>query len=152
MSTASKIQGTARSLDGMARGVSLQVGMVVRDLDALTPFYRDGLGLVHVRDAVLPHGVQRRFACGGGIFKILQPKEAPTGSNPPGHKDSATGLRWFSFNVSGIEQVIERCVALGGRVVQPLAIWGSTMVAIVEDPEESCWIELSEWTSDDRSA
>jgi predicted enzyme related to lactoylglutathione lyase len=121
----------------------------VRDLDAVTPFYRDGLGLVHVRDAVLPHGTQRRFACGGGVLKLLQPKQAPTGSNPPGHKDSATGLRWFTLRVSGIEQVIERCVALGGRVVQPLADWGTAMIVLVEDPAGSCWIELAERKPDE---
>jgi predicted enzyme related to lactoylglutathione lyase len=128
----------------MAPGVSLQVGMVVRDLDAVTPFYRDGLGLEHIRDAVLPHGTQRRFLCGGGIFKLLQPKEPPTASNPPGHKDTATGLRWFSYNVTAIEEVVERCVAHGGRVVQPLADWSGTKVVLVEDPEGGCWIELIE--------
>jgi catechol 2,3-dioxygenase-like lactoylglutathione lyase family enzyme len=136
------------SIDGKAPGVSLEVGLVVRDLDEVTPFYRDGLGLVHVRDVALPHGTQRRFACGGGVFKLLQPKVAPTGSNPPGHKDTATGLRWFSIRVSGIEQVIDRCLALGGRVVQPLGDWGTHMIVLVEDPAGSCWIELSEPKSD----
>jgi predicted enzyme related to lactoylglutathione lyase len=148
MSSVSEMPAASTPVDGKAPGVSLEVGMVVRDLDAVTPFYRDGLGLTHVRDVALPHGTQRRFACGGGVFKLLQPKEAPTDSNPPGHKDSATGLRWFTFRVSGIEQVVERCVALGGRVVQPLADWGIAMIVLVEDPVGSCWIELSEMKSD----
>src|SRR5207237_8852156 len=56
----------------------LEVGIVVRDLEATTSFYRDGLGLPHVADLPLPLGLQRRFACGDGIVKLIQLKEQPT--------------------------------------------------------------------------
>src|SRR5207247_2166484 len=78
----------------VATAASLEVGIVVRDLDATTPFYRDALGLRHVADLPLPLGLQRRFACGGGIVKLMQLDEAPITSNPPGGiTGGSTGLR-----------------------------------------------------------
>ena len=124
---------------------SLEVGIVVRNLEATTRFYRDGLGLRHVADLPLPLGLQRRFACGGGILKLMQLSEAPTMANPPGGlRGGSTGLRWFSFRVSGIEKVIERCLAAGGSVASPLETWRDLKVVVLEDPEGSCWVELTE--------
>jgi predicted enzyme related to lactoylglutathione lyase len=146
MSSVSETQDPSPSpgADGKLPGVSLEVGIVVRDLESVTPFYRDGLGLVHLTDREIPPGIQRRFQCGGGILKMLQPKEPPTGSNPNDGFDNTTGLRWFTLSVKDIEQVIERCVTLGGRVVHPLTNWKGTKVVMVEDPAGSCWIELFE--------
>jgi predicted enzyme related to lactoylglutathione lyase len=124
---------------------SLEIGIVVRDLETATPFYRDGLGLRHVADVPLSMGLQRRFACGGGIVKLLQPTEAPARSNPPGGlTGGCTGLRWFSFKVNAIETVIERSLAVGGTVVWPLEQWRDLKVVVLEDPLGSCWVELSE--------
>jgi catechol 2,3-dioxygenase-like lactoylglutathione lyase family enzyme len=129
-----------------AAAASLEVGIVVHDLEAATPFYRDGLGLRHVADLPLPVGLQRRFACGGGIVKLMQLNEPPTRSNPPGGiMGGTTGLRWFSFRVSGIERVIERCLAVGGTVASPLVEWQPGMkVVVLQDSAGSCWVELSE--------
>jgi catechol 2,3-dioxygenase-like lactoylglutathione lyase family enzyme len=131
---------------------SLEVGIVVRDLEATTSFYGDALGLKHVADLPLPLGLQRRFACGGGIVKLMQLDTAPTTSNPPGGiTGGSTGLRWFTFKVTNIEEVVDRCLAAGGRVASPLVEWQpGRKVVVVEDPEGSCWIELSERTDDRR--
>ena len=128
------------------QATSLQVGVVVRDLEETTPFYRDGLGLAHEADLPLPFGIQRRFACGHGVVKLLQPTEPPTMSNPPGGiKGGTIGLRWFSVRVTGIEEVVRRCVATGGVVVAPVEEWQPGLkVAMLEDPEHSCWIEVFE--------
>jgi predicted enzyme related to lactoylglutathione lyase len=134
--------------DGKLPGVSLEVGIVVRDLDLVTPFYRDGIGLVHIADREIPPGTQRRFQCGGGVFKILQPNEPPTGSNPNDGFDNTTGLRWFTVAVKEIEQVVARCEAHGGRVVYPLTDWKGIKVVMVEDPVGSCWVELIERGAD----
>jgi catechol 2,3-dioxygenase-like lactoylglutathione lyase family enzyme len=131
---------------------TLQVGIVVSDLEATTRFYRDGLGLPVVADNPTPIGVMRFFSCGGdGTVKLLQPAEAPAGSNPPGGiLGGSTGLRWFTVRVTGIEDVVLRCEATGGRVVRPVEEWRpGAKIAIVEDPEGSCWVEVAEQAKDD---
>jgi predicted enzyme related to lactoylglutathione lyase len=122
----------------------LEVGIVVADLEAVTPFYRDGLGLTHVTDLELPFGVQRRFAWGDGIVKLVQFHQPPTTSNPPGGLlGGATGLRYFSLNVDDIDQVLARCEQAGGKVAYPMEEYQPGLkVMVVEDRDENCWVEV----------
>jgi predicted enzyme related to lactoylglutathione lyase len=122
-----------------------QIGIVVRDLEATTPFYRDGLGLPYLEDFDGPSGYMRRFRLGSGaILKLMVLPEPPTETNQPeGMFGGITGLRWLTIGVDDIEQVIERCEALGGRVPRPLVEWSpGHFCAVVEDPEGSCWVEI----------
>jgi predicted enzyme related to lactoylglutathione lyase len=132
--------------ESTALGGNLEVGIVVRDLEAVTPFYRDGLGLPHVVDLPLGFGLMRRFACGDGIVKIVQLDDAPHTSNPPdGVLGGCTGARWFSVRVDDIEEALTRCEAAGARVVQPIQEWrNGSKLLIVEDPEGNCWVEVLE--------
>jgi predicted enzyme related to lactoylglutathione lyase len=124
-----------------------EVGIVVRDVDAVTEFYRDGLGLPHVADLPIPIGLQRRFAYQDSIIKLLQLEDEPTTSNPPGGvTGGATGLRWLTLQLADLEGVLERCEAAGGKVVMPIQQWeGGSKFMILEDPEGSCWIEIGEF-------
>jgi predicted enzyme related to lactoylglutathione lyase len=117
----------------------------VRDLEATTPFYRDGLGLQHVIDLELPFGVMRRFACGDGVVKLVQLNEPLEGANPPGGLMGGTaGLRWFTVTVENIEEAFERCLATGGHVVDPIhEWWPGAKIAVLEDPERNCWVEIA---------
>jgi predicted enzyme related to lactoylglutathione lyase len=133
--------------DTPARGATLQVGIVVRDIEAMTLFYRDGLGLAHVDDLSPAIGQMRFFACGGdGLVKLLQLADPPTTSNPPGGiYGSSTGMRWFTVRVPDIEGVLRRCEALGAKVVRPIEEWTpGSKVMILEDPEGNCWVEVAE--------
>jgi predicted enzyme related to lactoylglutathione lyase len=123
---------------------NLEVGVVVRDLESTTPFYRDGLGLAHVNDLTIPIGVVRRFACGDGIVVLVQLDEEATLSNPPGGvMGGCTGARWFSLRVDDLEEVLKRCEAAGARVVEPIQTYGSdTKLMILEDPEGNCWVQV----------
>jgi catechol 2,3-dioxygenase-like lactoylglutathione lyase family enzyme len=135
----------------------LEVGIVVRDLEAVTPFYRDGLGLRHIMDLRMPfddvhavhnpnRGTNRRFAYGDNIIKLLQWDEPPMASNPPGGAYGITGLRYISLLADDPEEVVRRCVEAGGRVVIPVqliqGIAGPTKYSVVEDPEGNAWIEV----------
>lgn len=129
---------------------SLQVGIIVRDIEAMTPFYRDGLGLEVVGDMSPPVGQMRFFSCGNdGLIKLMQLAEAPTTSNPPGGIHGAsTGLRWFTVRTPDIEAVSARCEALGAKVVSPIQEWApGTKILIIEDPEGNCWVEVAEAAS-----
>lgn len=126
---------------------SLQVGIIVRDIEAMTPFYRDGLGLEVIGDMSPPVGQMRFFSCGNdGLVKLMQLAEAPTTSNPPGGiYGTSTGLRWLTVRAPDIEAVLARCEALGAKVVSPIQEWApGTKIMIIEDPEGNCWVEVAE--------
>ncbi len=127
-------------MGNMAKGPrQLEVGIIVRDLETMTRFYRDGLGLAHVVDMELDFGLLRRFRCGDGIVKLLHLTEAPVTSNPPGGVTArdCRGLRWFTFQPDDIDAVVERCRLMGATVVEPIQVYPENAVrwAILEDPE-----------------
>jgi predicted enzyme related to lactoylglutathione lyase len=131
---------------GEAQLAEFQVGIVVRDIEAVTPFYREGLGLQHHSDFRPPAGLMRFFACNGGTLKLIQLAETPTAANPPGGiGGGATGLRWFTLAVPDLEDTLQRCEAAGARVVQPIREWQPGIkLMILEDPESNCWVEIAE--------
>ena len=124
----------------------METGIVVRDLEVTTRFYRDGLGLAHIRDEVTPFGLLRRFKCGNAGIKLMKLDEPPNESNPGGGLGAAvTGLRWISIPVDDIEEVLKRCEETGARIVQPIYEWSPTVkLMTVEDPEGNCWIEVAQ--------
>ena len=121
----------------------MEVGIVVGDLDAVTPFYRDGLGLSHIGDMRTNLGRLRRFACGDGVVALQELDDGPTSHSLPGGAPAmCTGLRWLVVRVDDIDKTIERCQAAGGRVLNPPKDFpGDVRLAIVEDPEGNCYVE-----------
>jgi predicted enzyme related to lactoylglutathione lyase len=125
------------------RGGNPEIGIVVRDLDVMSRFYQEAVGLPHVVDLPLEGHLMRRLACGDGIVKLLQPEAVPERSNPPGGVTGGTGLRYLTVKVHDIEDAFARCEAAGASVAFPLQEWeGRVMFTILEDPEGN-WLELS---------
>ncbi|MFD0439980.1 VOC family protein [Streptomyces chartreusis] len=124
---------------------ALEMGIVVRDLEVMSAFYRDALGCRLIADLRADIGVMRRFACGDAQIKLLSPREAPHASNPAGGaRAGCTGLRWFSLTVEGdLEETLERCVAAGAGVVTPVSgsYPGGPRYMVIEDPEGN-WFEI----------
>ena len=125
---------------------TIEVGITVKDLDAATGFYRDIIGLEHLRDHRVPGGVIRRFAHGDDmVVKLRLDDEPPTRANPPmGFSGGATGMRYFTLRIGDVAAAVERCVAAGLPVRVPLTehapgVW----YAIVEDPDGT-WLEISQ--------
>ena len=124
----------------------LQIGIVVRDLDAMVEFYGDVLGLTYVSDLEFRGGIQKHFELGDARVKLVRLDEIPTLCNPPGGIAAASGLRYLTMKVDDVADAAERCAAAGHRVVVPLFEWEPGVpVAIVEDPEGT-WVELLEHT------
>lgn len=123
---------------------SFEVGLVVRDLEKMTTFYRDGLGLGDFTDSTSPRGVNRRFRCGDGVIKLHGGVIPPDKANPPGGMDNpCSGLRWITLFFDDLTSVVARCEALGGTSPVPVfefapGRWGG----VIEDPEGNCWIEI----------
>ncbi len=124
---------------------SLEMGIVVDDLDRMTAFYRDALGCRHIVDREAPIGVMRRLRCGDAQIKLLKHKVPSTGSNPGGGpRADCTGYRWFSITIENdLEETLARCETHGGRVVSPISgtYVDGPRYMVIEDPENN-WFEV----------
>ena len=124
----------------------LEVGIVVRNLEAVTPFYRDGLGLMHAGDFSSKLGLNRKFTWGDGAIIVMQLADPPTIPHPPdGTAGHATGPRFVILREDEreLEEVLERCEKAGGRPYAPIKDLGDWRLLIVEDPEGTCHIEVT---------
>jgi catechol 2,3-dioxygenase-like lactoylglutathione lyase family enzyme len=127
------------------KGGSVQVGILVRDLDAMTDFYGGTLGLDYIGDLDIPGGIMKRYRCGDGTVKLVRFDADQPGTNPPnGMLGGATGLRYVTLDVGDVAATLARCEAGGHKVAIPLMEFLPGLpVAIVEDPEGN-WVELME--------
>ena len=123
----------------------VEIGIVVKNLDAATEFYGDVLGLEYIGDLALPGGTMKRFLHGDAVVKLLQFEKVPQLANPPsGPLGDATGLRYVTVQVARVAESVERCVAAGRAVPIPtFEFQPGVPVAMVEDPEGN-WVELME--------
>ena len=121
----------------------MEIGIVVRDADAMAAFYRDVLGLAYVGDLDFPGGTMQRFAHGDAVVKLVRTDDPPQLVNPPGGPaGGASGLRYLTVRVDQVEAGVQRCVDAGHPVPVPLFDFEPGVpVAIVEDPEGN-WVEL----------
>jgi predicted enzyme related to lactoylglutathione lyase len=125
----------------------VEVGVVVRDADAMAAFYGDVLGLEEVPGFDFTGGSMRRFAHGDAIVKLVSTAQAPELSNPPnGPAGNAAGVRYISIAVDDLDATLERCAAAGGAVPVPkMEFRAGVHIAMVEDPEGN-WVELVQST------
>lgn len=114
----------------------IDLGIVVRDIDACLPFYRDVLGLPVVREIKREAGGMWQLACGPCVLRLVVPDPLPDAANPRGAVFGATGLRYWTIEVADIEAMITRCEASGVAVSMPItATLPGVRIAMVEDPE-----------------
>ena len=115
----------------------IDIGIVVRDIDACLPFYRDVLGLPFVADFKIPGGSHMwQFACGPCMVKLVTHEPTPASANPPGGSRGGTGLRYWTMGVGDIEAALAKCEAAGAPI--PLAVTQlapGIRIAMIEDPE-----------------
>ena len=127
---------------------SIDLGIVVRDGDAMLSFYRDTLGLAHVADiplpAALPAGTMHRLACGETVLKLLRLDDPPSAANPSGGIPTAAGIRYFTIIVDNLGDTVDAIAAAGTPVVLPVTeVRPGVTVAFLEDPDGN-WVELVE--------
>jgi catechol 2,3-dioxygenase-like lactoylglutathione lyase family enzyme len=125
---------------------SIDLGLVVKDLEAATVFYRDVLGLSEVGDQPMPGGTMRRLQCGTSTIKLISPKRPPAAEAASGGIFAATGYRYWTISVSNLDEVITACTAAGRVVPVPRTqARPGVSIAMVADPDGNL-VELMEAT------
>ena len=121
---------------------SIDLGIVVRDIDAALAFYRDTLGLEAVGDNAMPGGHMHRLLCGTSMIKLVLLEKVPEASAPPGGIPGASGYRYWTISVDDCATAEAACREGGYRVVIPTReLRPGTTICMVEDPDGN-WVEF----------
>ncbi len=121
---------------------SIDIGIIVTDIEKSIAFYHDVLGFDQAGELAVPGGTMYRLMCGTSAIKLILPGHTPPAVAPPGGIQGATGYRYFTISVSNIEDLIAECIAAGHTVPVPVTILRPGIaIAIVEDPDGN-WVEF----------
>ncbi len=119
----------------MKRGKdSLDLGILVSDIQASLRFYRDILGLEFVGETPVWFGTMHRLRFGRSDFKVIQPNRVPP-KGPMG-LETQLGFRYVTFV---LENLTEFCAELKGKGVefflQEKEVRPGVRIAMVKDPD-----------------
>ena len=122
---------------------SIDIGLVTGNIEAMTIFYRDRLGLPEEAVLDMPGGTtMTRLVCGTTIVKLLSHVKTPEAANPPGGIGGGTGIRYFTITVDNLDEVTAACQAAGHKIaVTPREIRPGIKISMIEDPDGN-WVEL----------
>ena len=113
---------------------SLDLGIVVSDIEASLHFYRDTLGLEYVGETPVWFGTMQRLRYGTSDFKLIDPKEVP----PQGKigLEKQLGFRYVTFVIENLSEV---CAALQSKGVEftleEMEVRPGVRIAMVKDPD-----------------
>ncbi len=113
---------------------SIDLGVIVGDIEASLRFYRDLLGLEFVGITPLAFGTMHRLRFGTSDFKLVDPKKpAPKGAIG---LDRQVGFRYVTFLVRNLSAL---CAELKGKgiefTVEEREIRPGVRIAMVKDPD-----------------
>ena len=124
---------------------AIDLGIVIRDSGASLAFYRDLLGFEHIADTPMPGAVpatMHRLMCGDSMIKLVSHDETPSQSAPPGGVAGASGLRYFTMQITNLAEVTAACTDAGVRVlIDNMEIRPGVSISMVEDPDGN-WVEF----------
>ncbi len=113
---------------------SLDVGLLVGNIQANLHFYKDILGLKLIETAPVRTGTMYRLRFGSSDFKLIDPKPMPP-QGPIG-LESQLGFRYVTFVIQNLSEV---CAHLKGQgmefVSQEREIRPGVRIALVKDPD-----------------
>ncbi len=111
---------------------TLDVGIVTTDIDASLHFYRDLLGFTPLMTLPTPDGDLHLLIAGEVMVKLMDVPGASAG--PTGDIGAASGLRYLTFWVTNLHELLEELTAAGVQVVRPPFEVAGTTAALVADP------------------
>jgi catechol 2,3-dioxygenase-like lactoylglutathione lyase family enzyme len=123
---------------------SIDLGIIVTDSARALAFYRDLLGFEHVADTPMPiggGGTMHRMMCGDSMIKLVKyDTDPPVG--PSGGLTGATGMRYFTMQVTNLEEMMTACEEAGVPIAVPASeIRPGVSIGMVEDPDGN-WVEF----------
>src|SRR5438270_900646 len=112
---------------------SIDLGIVVKDIDAALGFYRDTLGFEPAGETPMPGGMHMwRLMCGTSMIKLVTFEQAPKAEAPAGGIAGATGYRYWTISVSNLDEIVGACEAAGAKIaVAPRTVRPGVRIAIV---------------------
>jgi len=114
---------------------SLDVGMIVSDIDKSREFYENMLGLKFEGTMNLPFGTMYRFLFGTSLVKLIMPNQTPPPAGAIG-LEKQLGFRYITFF---IENLSELCTDLKGKAVEftvpEREFVPGRKIAMVKDPD-----------------
>lgn len=97
---------------------TVEIGLVTTGLDAMVAFYEGFLGLEFQGEIAFATGVQRRYALGGCVLKLVTYHQPPAAPVVPGGGPAQAGLRYFTIGITGLRAAAEAIQAAGYQVVE----------------------------------
>lgn len=120
---------------GMQAGKNaIDIGIVVRDIQASLGFYVGVLGLNKIGELPLPFGTMHRLGFGDSFVKLVDPKTVPPAGTIGLAKE--LGFRYLTFQVKNIDEVYAACEKAGAPVEIPKQeLMPGVTIAMVRDPD-----------------
>ena len=113
---------------------ALDIGVLVKDIQASLAFYEGVLGLKKVQEMPVPFGTMHRLQFGDSFVKLIDPKKVPA-AGPLG-LDQALGFRYLTFQVSNIDEVCAACAKAGAKFdIEKTEFMPGVTIAMVRDPD-----------------
>jgi catechol 2,3-dioxygenase-like lactoylglutathione lyase family enzyme len=113
---------------------SIDIGVIVSDIEASLTFYRDILGLQFVGSVPVWFGTMHRLRFGTSDFKLIEPKVVP----PQGATglENQRGFRYVTFVVKDLSQLCAELKNKGIEFTMPeTQIRPGSRIAMVKDPD-----------------
>ena len=113
---------------------SLDLGIIVSDIQASLKFYKDLLGLESVGTTPLWFGTMHRLRFGSSDFKLVDPKTVP----PKGAVglDKQLGFRYVTFVVKNLSEICAELKKKGIEFAEPeQEVRPGVRIAMVKDPD-----------------
>ncbi len=125
---------------------SIDVGIVVQDLEVAEKFYGGVLGLPIVREVEITEEQARQAGCASGRFEFkafqageVQLKVVQADSNPPaggGIVDKSTGYRYLTFTVESVQEAREALAAAGVTLMGKITeVVPGRFIIFFQDPD-----------------
>lgn len=125
----------------------LDLGIVMRNSDAMLAFYRDVLGLENFQTNPMPLGLggtMYRMRCGNSVIKLVDLENKPEATDASGGMMGATGIRYLTFWVADMDELLQRASAAGRRVpIARTTVRPGVDIAMIEDPDGN-WVEIGQ--------
>jgi catechol 2,3-dioxygenase-like lactoylglutathione lyase family enzyme len=122
----------------------IDLGILVRDVDACVRFYCEDLGLPKVGEISFPgNRTMHRIQIGDTVLKLMEYQDGPPPAGPRG-REVQSGIRYFTISVRDLPAVVADLEAKGHTFTVPLrearpGVW----IAMLEDPDGNT-VELLE--------